>query len=406
MRTRIPLLATLTIISTLITIPFAVNTARAIPGLDVLDPGNTWSPYGTFAVSGGANTLRHISLKYYTGDAAEFAAFQAGGSNGLDITDDGTSGNGLPPSQWPNCDTNPDWICTPSQGSANWQGIYFNGASSTWANWGCRWNFYNSLCGQEMRQAFAHLINRPDFAATNDPGNSGQAIWDDVPANKVLSTCFSPTTVPCDGTPPAPGVGCPTLPTSDGKACTFQSPSAGFCYWDTLSNVECTAAKGPYLVGATGSGNGFPTLPSGPIGGGVCGGSTFPYASPITSPGSWSNCNSDFALAAAHLIRANVSTTFANANYQIGGAGLNIGVAAHHLRLYTRSTEPRRTMGIGWSNALKLILGTGGAPNVDAVDIQLGSIIVCGLFRVFSEPPTSPIDDWDAYTYGYSAGGP
>src|SRR5213594_2800689 len=295
MRTRIPLLATLTIISTLITIPFAVNTARAIPGLDVLDPGNTWSPYGTFAVSGGANTLRHISLKNYIGDAAEFAAFQAGGSNGLDITDDGTSGNGLPPSQWPNCDTNPNWICTPSQGSANWQGIYFNGASSTWANWGCRWNFYNSACGQEMRQAFAHLINRPDFAAANDPGNSGQAICDDVPANKVLSTCFSPTTVPCDGTPPSPGVGCPSLPT--GTACTFQSPSSNFCNWDTVSNVGCAAANGPYLVGGAGIGNGFPGIPAGPVAG---------CPSGNTARAAWAACNNDFALAAEHMVLAGV----------------------------------------------------------------------------------------------------
>jgi len=96
-----------------------------------------------------------------------------------------------------------------------------------------------------------------------------------------------------------------------------------------------------------------------------------------------------------------------DANYQIGAHLTNAaGIAAHHFRACVRSTEPRRTMGLGWTNSLKLLMGSGASPNTNAVDVQLGNIVVCGFNKAFSEPPTSPIDDWDMYTYGFAAGGP
>ncbi len=358
----------------------AVNV-HANSGLPITDPLNTWSPYGP------QHTLHRVVLQYYDSDTAEFAAFQGGTATGLDVGDSGAAGTGPPASDWPSYDANSDWNMSAVQGSADWQGMYFNGASSTWAAWGCDWKYYNSACGREMRQAFAHLINRPDFDNSFFGGSGGgNAIWDDVPANKVLSSAFTPSTP------------CPTLPVGT-TACTFSSPNGNFCGWDTVSNAGCTATTGPYLAGGIGStSNGFPVVPSGPVTGCPTGN---------LSPAAWSSCNNDFALAAEHMVLAGVASGMDSSTYQVGNFLTHpSGIAAHPFRDCVRTTNPRRTFGDGWDGALNLLFGTGGviaSPKVTA--LLHGNIVVCGFDRAFTEA-SSAVDDWDSYTYGYSASGP
>src|SRR5215831_4388756 len=152
-------MVSLSLLAVVLVGPLSVRNANAVSGLAVTDPANTWTPYGPH------QTINHVLLKFYDDDPTEYAAFQNGGTDGLDFTDSGQSGTGPDPSTWPIYDDNPDWNTSAPQGGSVYHGIYFNGASSTWSHWGCDWNFYNSACGVEMRQAFAHLIDRVAFTS-------------------------------------------------------------------------------------------------------------------------------------------------------------------------------------------------------------------------------------------------
>src|SRR5207245_11601409 len=88
-------------------------------------------------------------------------------------------------------------------------GVYYNGASSIWKSWGCDWSdgalsgsqhIYlldtanggtnADNCGTNTRQAFAHLVNRVDFArSTLFSSISGVLIADfNSPGNVLTST--------------------------------------------------------------------------------------------------------------------------------------------------------------------------------------------------------------------------
>src|SRR5437867_7670835 len=193
---KVSVMIWLTVMASLLVAPLGVRSASALPGLSVTDPANTWTPYGPH------HTINHVLLKYYPDDSAEYTDFVSGQ---LDLADSGQAGTGPPASTWPTYDANPDWNVSAVQGGSVWHGIFFNGASSTWSGWGCDWQFYNSACGVEMRQAFAHMVDRPSFAT----GFGGLTpIYDDFAANKGLA---------------------------NGQL--MQSPASNFCSWDTISNA-------------------------------------------------------------------------------------------------------------------------------------------------------------------------
>jgi ABC-type transport system substrate-binding protein len=348
-------------------------------------PTNYWSPYGPFP------TLHHVRLQYYSDPNSELNAFLTGGPNGLDITDLVNDGLVPPYSTWPGYDANPDFNLSPAQGSGDWQGLYFNGASSTWQAWGCNWQYYNSACGIEMRQAFAHLIDRPNFDKSYYGGTNGASpVWDDVPGNKVFPDHN-----------PFEGGSCPTMPNTAVLGCIFESPASNFCSWDTIDNSGCTSSTGPYLVNSTISPNGFPAIPSGPI-------PSCPASN--TNPAAWSNCNNDFALAAEHMVMAGIATGMDPKTYQIGNFLTRVaGIQAHPLRDCVRTSQPRLAMGDGWDAALNNLFGAGGASAYSGAGavagpvsaIIHGDIVFCGFDRAFTEI-SSPVDDWDMYTYGYS----
>ncbi|TMI68724.1 hypothetical protein E6H16_01340 [Candidatus Bathyarchaeota archaeon] len=315
--------------------PVSGTTPTDLPTL------NTWAPYGPM--------VKNLQLHYYASDTAEFNGFLAGN---LDLTD-----WPLPAADYASVESNPDFQLSPLQGGFTIFGIYFNGASSRFtaskesptspANgpyWGCDWNMgtqftlteqtYVSKCGINMRQAFAHLIDRPRFAQ-NNRGRLGEAL----------------------------------LPISDPSPLTLDPSGSNVtvqCSWDPLY----PSALYPTCLGAYNFGDD----PSG-----------FPAKGSI-----------DFCAAADHMITAGIAT-----GKQAGTCvltGVNPGVFAHPLRFVIRNLQPRLNLANGFINALNQLFG-GQAANPSCFQI------FCFYPVVFSDPPVSPIDDWDAFTYGYSLAG-
>ncbi len=260
-------------------------------------------------------------------------------------------------------DSIPEFSLTPVQGEFGLFGIYFNGASSTWGNWGCNWSgspghLYDSTCGIEMRQAFAHLVNRGDFAHNN--------------------VVASPAVGLADDTPPAKG----------GATAT---PFATQCSWDQSVMVAFGTAcyshwsgnePGAYTI--TGSG----TCVSGTPGtlSQVCNaGQGFPV---IGSP--------DFCAAAIHMINAGIASGKNPSTCVL--TGVNAGVASHPFRMMTRVTNPRLTLGQQFASEINNLFGS------TVVLMTIGAIPQLGPIVFFDE--SGRVDDWDAYTYGYSEGGP
>src|SRR2546428_4940055 len=123
------------------------HTASANPGSAVDDPTNIWAPYGPSSPS--------LLYSFYTNEGTEFNDFLTGH---LDLTD-----WPQPATTYPTYDSNPDFVLSRGQGQFGMYGIDFNYAASTWAAWGCDWQHGNGNCGIEIREAFAHLVDRPKF---------------------------------------------------------------------------------------------------------------------------------------------------------------------------------------------------------------------------------------------------
>jgi ABC-type transport system substrate-binding protein len=337
------------IITSVVAIPLTTHTAGALPGNAVDNPANVWAPYGP--------RVSRLVLNYYGDPSAELSDFVAGK---LDLTD-----WTVPFGAYSSYDANPDITISPVQGEYSIFGIFFNGASSTWNAWGCNWSnstgtTFDSQCGIEMRQAFAHLVNRGDFA------------------NSMAAR-------------PAVGIADPNPPTSVPAG----SSLATQCSWDEGVMVKyatgCYNHWGGLQPGAysiTGSGSCNPTTPgSGPI-------------------QLYQNCNAglgfpppgspDFCAAALHVITADIATGMTS-NCIL--TGVNSGVFSQPLRLFIRRTNPRLTLGQQFVNQLNALFG-----GTAAVILPPRPCIGIGpCYNLFPEPGA---DWWDAYTYGYSLPGP
>jgi len=127
-------------------------------------------------------------MTFYGDDTSELNAFETGQ---LDLMDAGQGGSMPPVSGWAAYEANPDWLITPTQGAALYHGMYYNlddttdASGTVWHSWGCPFAHGNSACGIEIRQAFAHLIDRPRFVSDGPLQGGGVALADDVPANKA-----------------------------------------------------------------------------------------------------------------------------------------------------------------------------------------------------------------------------
>src|SRR5712692_10358603 len=200
MQVKIPILAAITILTTLIAIPLVTHPARAVIAPGLTDSANTWSPVGPDA------SLHNLVMQFYSSDTAERNAFETGN---LDLIDTGQSGLGVPVAKYAQYNAAPDWEITPVQPSGIYHGLYFNFGASTWAAWGCDFTHGNSACGIEIRQAFAHLVDHARFITDGPLQGGGAPISDDVSANKHNET--GPSSL------------------------YFATPLATQCTWDTLN---------------------------------------------------------------------------------------------------------------------------------------------------------------------------
>ncbi|TMI67603.1 hypothetical protein E6H16_03125, partial [Candidatus Bathyarchaeota archaeon] len=410
-----------------------VPRANANPGLPVDDPGNVWSTHGP--------GVQSLLLKYYSTANAEFNDFVAGH---LDLTD-----AAQPISNWGSYDNNPDFALSPLQGPTVPQpgvfGVYYNGASSVWASWGCNWgdgagHFYlldtpnpNSAanCGTNTRQAFAHLVNRVDFTSPSTLFPTGG-----VPVAELNSPSHLPSGTPL-GTSPAG-----SSPTGTSSYTPNSGPSPNGlalgtqCTWDPLmvsQNTACYTATGTLNMAPSSCvGTGAGEIPasselgcwaSGNVGAytitgsGTCTGTSGTYSQVCAQGNGFPQAGSpDFCAAAQHFMNAGVASSkdpvtcqLTNFNptflANIDSSWTNNGGTPypnHHLRFMIRGVNPRFALGNGLMNELNNLfaLRPGSGP---VVDPRYGNINTLGF--VFDDSPGN-IDDWDMYTFGYGLLGP
>ena len=305
---KTPVLVALLLFTLLAGIASTTRPAQSIPGPSggaptpgVDDPANIWAPYGPRSA--------RIQLNYYASEVSEFTDFQLGH---LDLTD------------WPvssalygSFDANPDLVLSVGQGEFGMFGIDFNHNATTWASWGCNFQHGNSACGIEIRQAFAHLIDRSSFVNQGPLQGAGQAI--------------------ADPTPPAKSPAGSSLPVQNA--------------WDTLSGQTIAGLIQPSTISA------FHIAPS---------------------PGGFAaQGSSDFCAARNHLINANIGLKDDNLDCVIDPSSPGLpNLSSHPIRFMVRSDDAnRRNLGEGLANAINQVLGTNVVNLVEGSIAALGSIV-------------------------------
>ena len=350
MQLRIPILTTLLVLTTVLAIPLATHTVAATVGLAVDDPANIWVPYGPWGAT--SSSVKTLQLKFYSSETVEFSAFEQGN---LDIVD-----WELPKSKFHSYDINADFLVTPQQPQFGDFGVYYNGASSTWRAWGCDWaaNFDTTVVGGDV--AKPAVANPQIYNNTRQVDARGIAC--DVNMRQGFAHLFDRPRWVVDGilqgTAQALADDSPPAKAPSGSTLKEQ------CSWDVM----------------------FPTCIS-----------AFNIAN--DTGGFAANGSPDFCAAADHMIAARIATGKQPVSCIL--TGINPAVfLSHPLRFMIRNDKPPRLQfGNGFTDAINRLFGG------NAVKPIYGNIRQIGFPIVFSEPPTSPVDDWDVYTYGYGLPG-
>jgi len=341
MQVKLPVTASLTILIFLIGIPLATPPALASSGIPVTDPANVWYPYGP--------STGNVLLHFYNGINQELQAFEQGE---LDLVDTFSfDAFGVPMTKWASYTSNPDFVLSPVQGSSSYFDIIFNMMSNRFRAWGCDWANGNSQCGIDMREAFAHLMDRQSLVNDGPLNGAGQALAD----------------------PSHPG------------ASPHGSPLSVQCSWDSLpqyhDNCDFAFHAGPPCPG------GFCTDPSQP----------------------------DFCAAVSYLIQANADSGGAlglnrDPVAPPDGFGFRCGIdpnspgfttiAANPVLAFIRNNDPYRLyMGSGMMNAMN-VLFTRTVVSPTYGDIARARPIV------FRDGVLKGAALWDWYTGGHSTAGP
>src|SRR5437879_4876977 len=398
MQIKIPILASIVVLLTVLAIPLAAHPVKADNGLNRPYPANIWSPYGPNLDAGKVSKLLFV---YYSDPNPEFTDFELGKVDVVDWEVDfakwGT--NGCPPGNTfygcntPNTIGADVWLSQPLQGQGQFGdfGMYWNAASSRFNAisgaagtpfWGCNWNnggtpftntfqSYVSACGKDMRAAFAHLYDRQAFT---DPRVLAQLVCPSPTAKDP--SCQPDGTCNAIQPPPSPATQ---------KVCVT---IADECSWDDpaivtlVPGVTAGACLDGFRYGHNGSVNGDQTVGS-----------------------------VDFCIAAQYMIAAlknNGSPNIASTPGTCVLTGVNPSVFAHPFRSMVRTSEPRLDMGKAWDKAMNELFGQ------TVVIEKFGNIRTIGHAIVFSDncfniacyTVGGNIDDWDMYTYGYGLGSP
>ncbi len=224
-----------------------------------------------------------------------------------------------------NCAGNSGIFCSLPVPDHGYYEIEFNLANILW---GIPMSYGGSAAGQELRQGFAHLINKANFAANNAACQSIACLANDqaIPPCNTLAGCFN-----------------------------GGLPSANPCGWDTKYAESSTTNC---VVGAPGGTSYNCNFSSACPTGTPSGTATFPWQATIGSP--------DFCAAAEHFITAfadaGVPGVTTNANCElvaptggwpaavtavntVGCAGIVAPTA--NTCAFVRTTEPRKSLGEG-----------------------------------------------------------
>ena len=323
-----------------------VTPVRAIPGCFL---GTQCicqlAPCQTTTWSPYGPIVQNLQLNFYSDPSAELNDFLTGH---LDITD-----LAVPTNRYSSFDLSQDFVQSPATGQFGLFGIFFNGASSRFTaskeyDTGAGGPFWG--CNWNTGTPFTNT----EQTYVSQCGISMRQAFLHLVDRPKFAASFGNLVALADPSPP------------------FKDPSgssvATQCSWDSLyPSVQYPTCLGAYN---------FADDPSG-----------------FAQPGS-----PDFCAAADHMIAAGVAT-----GEQAGSCtltGVNSGVFAHPLRLIIKGSDSvRRALAIGFSNSLnQLFSGAAVAPCYG---------LACNYaFLVFTDPPDGLMDDWDAYTYGYSLGGP
>jgi len=336
--------------------------SQGILGADVLDPANVWAPYGP--------RTDKLMIAFYADQLTELTGFELGS---LDLT-----GTPVQKSKWAAYDGNPDFLLTPAQREFGYLQVDFNHESSTWTAWGC--DFANGLspCGIEIRQAFAHLIDRMTlFAPRGDVNGDGivnvvdfamvgaafgavprAANWNglaDLNDDGVINVIDLAIVGGSFGSVGDAAVADPTSPAMFPAGSSLAVQNA----WDTLHVTYSAFNIAPDLSG-------------------------------FATPGS-----DDMCAARDHLLAAGVGFLDADANCVIDNPGVAL---ASPIRFMIRTDDPYlETMGTGLMDTINLVFGA------DIVSETFGNANMLGTI-VFNTAPA--IDDWDMYTGEWLLRGP
>ncbi len=331
-----------------------------------LQSDQLWYPAGP-----AMNTL----LDTIVGDQnTEFSNIQSGTIDFADAP--------LPPLLRPTFTQSPSLLIT-QQKFLGITGIEFNLANNLW---GCNFNFGNSLCGIDIRQGIAHLIDKALFV-TNEADIAANGVAIDNPLSSS-SALLTPTPCGWDQTFPEAGSGC--IVGAPGG--TSYSPDFCAGAQDIATGVSLTLSGLP---------PGEKVILANPPGG------TFPSG----SPSNWTFSSSTDC----HLVLccgAQPSNNVLDASYKIGG---------HPVNFYIRDdSPPLKTLGENfaeeicglWSGSFSISesfpsTGVGcnsvpvpGWPSnpMDILDVHYGN--AHAFQGYFTSTGSSPTTSWGMFTEG------
>ena len=308
-----------------------VNVAHANPAVN-----QPWVPAGP--------SIDFLNYRVFTDESQEFTQFQAN-PPAIDAVD-----WNLDPGTITALSSNPNYQVTSPISDTGYFELQFLLAQN---NWGCQFNFGNAACGVQIRQAFAHAVDKNIFI-TNELGGNGQPIDNPVPPSVDLNT---PDPCAWDATHVQSGSGC------------------------IVNGAGATA----YHLATAAPGTGCTNTPS------------FAYTPGCGTP--------DFCAAADHLITAGIATGKNPTTCVLTGVN-NAAVTANPMQIFVRSDNaPRLHVGNSYVQFIcalftgTFVTGCGVSPSTTNIITALPGPITA--FPGFTTSNTSVALTWDVYTAGF-----
>ena len=204
------LLLSFALVLSLSSVP-SINTSQNILFLPAAytstAPTEPWYPAGP--------AMDTLTYPIFNDEAAEFAAIQINPSP-IDFTD-----WPLDPALIASLSGNPNFQVTSPISDTGYFELEFH-MGQNW--WGCQFNYGNAACGKNIRQAFAHGLDKNIFISTELGGNA-QPIDNPVPPSVDLNT---PDPCAWDALFPQTGAGC-VVNGVGGTAYHLAAATAGNC---------------------------------------------------------------------------------------------------------------------------------------------------------------------------------